>query len=55
MHAAANLNLGNSKYAKVACMHALFFYNCTTNTIRACELSVGCIYAHVGLIHLLSG
>ena len=35
--------------------HALFLYNCTPNTLPACERSVGCIHTRVGLIHLLLG
>ena len=34
---------------------ALFLYNCTPNTLRARECSVGCIHMRVGLIHLLLG
>ena len=41
VHAAANLNSGYSKYAKVA--RALFLYNCTPNTLTgAHEHSVVC-------------
>ena len=49
-HAAANLNSGYSKYAKVARVH----YFCTIalgTPSRARECRVVCIHARVGLIH----
>ena len=56
-HAAANLNLGYSKYAKVARVH--YFCTIALRTSRAVltlrEHRVGLIYASVGLIYFLNG
>ena len=51
-HAAANLNSGKSKYAKVARMH----YFCTValqTHYASVSVAKGCIHARVELIHLL--
>ena len=56
-HAAANLNSGYSKYAKVARVH--YFCTIALRTSRAVltqrERRVGLIYASVGLIYFLNG